>query len=139
VQLRGREARLASDVASDSTVVFALWLSTARASQRPAEASSGSSRSWRWSALSTKRATSSSVSRRATPRNRSRSGPPRRSTWLALSIQSRTNVLGETRARRAPITPGDSQSFSTMLTMLSMIFARRAGMMAVCGIGSPSG
>ncbi len=37
------------------------------------------------------------------------------------------------------MTPGDSQSFSIMLTMLSMIFARRAGMIAVCGMGSPSG
>jgi hypothetical protein len=35
------------------------------------------------------------------------------------------------------MTFGDSHSRSTIATMLSVILARRAGMMAVCGIGKP--
>jgi hypothetical protein len=37
------------------------------------------------------------------------------------------------------MTSGDSHSSSIIDTMLSVIFPRRAGMIAVCGIGSPSG
>ena len=37
------------------------------------------------------------------------------------------------------MTSGDSHSFCTIETMLSMIFSRRFGMIAVCGIGMPSG
>ena len=43
------------------------------------------------------------------------------------------------RPSRMPITSGDSHSSCTMLTMPSVIFARRAGMIAVCGMGMPSG
>jgi hypothetical protein len=43
------------------------------------------------------------------------------------------------RSSRAPITSGESHSFSTIDTMLSMIFSRRLGMIAVCAIGMPSG
>jgi hypothetical protein len=37
------------------------------------------------------------------------------------------------------MTSGESHSSSTIETMPSTIFCRRAGMIAVCGIGSPSG
>ena len=85
------------------------------------------------------RATSGSVSVRASPRSRSRTGPPSRSTCPGVRSQSTSSSLGAKRASRAPMTSGDSQSCSTMLTMLSMSFARRVGMIAVCGIGRPSG
>ena len=43
------------------------------------------------------------------------------------------------RCRRAPMTSGDSHSSSIIETMPSTIFCRRAGMIAVCGIGMPRG
>ena len=132
-------ASRASEVAAVSNAAAALPLSSARATHVPADASSGSSRSWRCNARSAKSATSGSVSTRASPRSRSRTGAPRRSTCPGVRNQSSSSSLGAKRASRAPMTSGESQSFSTMFAMLSTIFARRVGMMAVCGMGRPSG
>ncbi len=137
--VRGRSARLANEVAIASSAASAPSRSSALASQRPAEASTGTSRSWRRMARSAKPVTSSAVSRRARPRSRSRTGPPSRSTCSGSRSQSVIMALGAKRASRTPMASGDSHSSCTIVTIPSTIFARRVGMIAVCGIGRPRG
>src|SRR5439155_573923 len=126
--VRGRAARLPKDSARLSNAAPAPVLVTARASHARVDASTGRSRSCRWATRSTKPTTSSSVRTRATPRKRSRSGAPSRSTCAGSRSQSATRPLGAMRPSRMPITSGDSHSSCTMLTMPSVIFARRPGL-----------
>ena len=137
--MRGRSARLASESATVAKAVPAPSLVTARRSQAPAAASTGNSRSWRWSVRSRKPTASGPLSVGVSPRSTSRTGAETRSTCVGSRSQSTTRVLGAMRASRALITSGESQSSSTIVTMPSMIFARRVGMIAVCGIGRPRG